>query len=207
MEFLVIGISGKAQAGKGESLNAIKRIVKKYYPDFDVINRPFAAKLKEIAKDLYGWDGDKKFHYIEHKYGDGFDETNEAWTIQDLGRQLLINIGNGNRNIRSTVWADYVQKGILEDIKLGFAHKKIYVIDDMRFKNEMDVMASFGNKFLTVRIQRDVELKLDNISEIDLDGYDGWNDVVDNNGSLEDLEDKWKTFLETHIERACARIH
>ncbi len=69
----------------------------------------YADKVKEVARDAFGWDGKK----------------------DERGRRLLINVGTiTGREYNPNIWVDYVIKKIIdEDIKN-------VVITDCRFESE-----------------------------------------------------------------------
>ena len=208
MDFCVVAISGKAQSGKSSSHELIKNIINEKYPDYKIIRKPFAEKLKQIAEDLFGWDGDKNIYYKQttiHSF-DSFDEIHQE-VIKDEGRPLLINIGQAMRNIRDTVWADYVKKNILNDIKNNEAHKKIYIIDDIRFRNEVNILKAFGSKSLIIRLERESQLDIDDISEHDLDNFNDWDFYIKNNGSMDELARQLNGVVDSIIERSKRNAH
>lgn len=208
MDFVVIAISGKAQSGKTSSKESLKKLFEEKYPDYKVIVKPFAEKLKEIATNVFGWDGDKNLCYKETFTHNAYDfDTLTQELIQDEGRQLLINIGKKMREIRGTVWADYVSKQIIADIKNEVAHKKVYIIDDLRFKNELVSLSRFGAKLVTVRINRKEELNIDDISEKDLDDYSDWTYYINNNFSLESLDAMLSPVVDTAILASKTKVH
>lgn len=188
MDFVIIGLSGKSHSGKSTSRDFIKEFTPKY--DYEFIHHSFAAKLKDIAYQVFGWDGDKTFYPQE-----------------DKGRKLLINIGTYMRQIRATVWADYVIDLIKNDIVLEKAHKRIYVIDDVRFQNEVELLRSvFGNKFLWININRPGTEEIDSDSERGLDScadYDG--QIINTN--IEDLKVSISHLVLNAITKSKERVH
>lgn len=74
-----------------------------------------------------------------------------------------------------------------------------WLITDVRFKTEVDAIKKRDG--ILVRINRPNSEGFDNSkiphqSEIELDDYKGWNYVIENDGTLEDLIDKVKKMLE-----------
>lgn len=204
MNFSVIAISGKAASGKTTLTNAIKRYMETNNTGMKYTYAPFAEKLKDIAKDVFSWDGDKNIYMkTEETYFSDGRNISLSEPIEDKGRMLLINIGSYFRAIRPTVWADYVSKKIIADIQNGSANNRVYLIDDLRFKNELTVLKKFGGKLTVVRINRASALDIDDQSEKDLDDYYNWDIEFDNNGPIEDVD----VFAKSLIERAilCAK--
>ena len=72
----------------------------------------------------------------------------------------------------------------IAESKISRLHSPICV-DDMRFPNELAMLKRKG--FLLVKIERD-NLRMDSHpSDTALRGFDGWDFVIKNNGSLEQL--------------------
>lgn len=190
MDFVVIGLSGKAHAGKSETRKLIKAFIGSDYPSYEFKHMSFAAKLKEIAYELFGWDGVK-----------------DLLPEEDKGRRLLINIGTLMRQIRPTVWADFVVDKIKNDILLGQAHNTIYVIDDLRFQNELEILRrTFGNKFFWAGIKREGIQDIDSDSEKNLDSCSDFDAIIYNH-DLNALGQRVKSMTLTAIGRMKERLH
>ena len=68
------------------------------------------------------------------------------------------------------------------------------VIDDVRFLNEVEMVQRLGGR--VIRIDRPGAEKSRHESEITLDTFDGWDGVIENIGTLGELEEKvWKLNL------------
>lgn len=124
----------------------------------------FANKIKDIGRDVFFWDGIK----------------------DEKGRKLLQDIGLQMRNIDKNVWVNYILKNI------DFTNSLIHIcITDVRFINEVQLITDCGGKIW--RIERNIERKseLDNhLSEMELDNYKVFNEVIENNGTFEELYEK-----------------
>lgn len=180
---VVIGIAGKAQSGKSTTGGAIKRALTS--TKFNVSVRPLAAKLKQICEDLFDWDGDKSLHY-----------DSNGNLIQDKGRQLLINVGTDKmRSVRPTVWVDYVIKH-LRDFSYTEPQADIVIIDDVRFKNEVEkIRQAEDTRSILIKVTRSSQEEIDNISEKDLDDFSDFDYYIENNGTIEELEEKVAAIL------------
>ena len=161
---------GKNTAGK--FLNTFLRLEK---PQFKIKHISFAAKLKDIAYQLYGWAGLKRGVYYEsHR-----DE--KEIIIPKLGfspRDIWIWIGNSMREIYANTWIDFVLHNIRTDI---------LIITDLRFRNEADAIQKAGG--FIVKIDRPNILQGMDPAEVDLDFWPlhKWNYVINNTGTLQDL--------------------
>ncbi len=176
MKNILIVFSGKAQSGKSTSSEIIKQIVNEYFSNYSIQIYSFADKLKQIAKEIFFWDGDKNIYY----------DISNSKPIPDKGRELLINIGKKMREIRSTVWCEYVMNKIeIEDMK---NKNVIFIIDDARFLNEIELIKKFHTNYI-IRILRKGLSNINDISETDLDNYN-FDYYIENDESVDDLKQK-----------------
>lgn len=182
MKKIIIAISGKAQAGKTTINEIITDIIVKR-PGTQISYMPFAKKLKEICRDLFDWDGSKEIY-----------KNQDGLALQDTGRMLLINVGNKMREIRATIWCDYVIDQIKHCSNSVWATHAYFIIDDLRYKNELESLKNCGIDLITIRIERDTSLHLDHISERDLDDSK-FDHVIINNGSIGDLRNELEKII------------
>lgn len=145
---MIVLVSGKRQHGKSSVGDYLANT-------YGFTQLSFAAKLKQIARELFDVD-------VGRVHG--------ALSPED--RQLLIDLGQDMRKLRSTVWADYLVKYSYDDLVFSET-----VIADWRFLNEYEVMSALPATVVTVRVIRpgfvgeDVA-KMDDISETELDKFD-----------------------------------
>jgi len=193
MRNVLLVFSGKAQSGKSTSTGLVKEIIKEDEAIGElgwnnVEIHSFATALKDIARKYFGWDGSKEI--LMRPVVGGLDITEEP--VPDVGRTLLLNIGKKFREIRPTIWVDYVINDIKNNDKTVL--KTIFAIDDMRFKNELNLAKTF-HSCVSVRITRkEGALNLDDISEKDLDDST-FDFYIDNDGSPEELKIKLRNLL------------
>lgn len=191
-EYLVIGISGKMQSGKTTAAQLIKkdlesRIMPRGNPMVVKI-LPFAQKLKDIAIDLYGWDGDK-----------GIYLNDKGIAIKDKGRQLLIELGRKMREIRPTIWVDYLYKKIDYLINNRSDEILVIIVDDVRYLNELEKLANFERSFRAIRIERMGIPTLNDPSETGLDNGIEWHKIFYNNSTIDDLGKELGTWLDSNL--------
>lgn len=177
MKNRIIAFAGKAQAGKTESSKILKVLAEKDGIIFKKLS--FADGLKDIAKEYFDWDGDKGI------YLKSIVEMDGQIIIPDKGRSLLINIGKKFREIRPTIWADLVYKKIIEFDKQN-PENVFYCLDDLRFRNEIDILNKYNNTEIVRVIRENGQLNIDDISEKDCDDV-VFENILQNNGTLEDL--------------------
>ena len=83
-DIVLVGLTGKALSGKNTVADFLTA-------EYEAQQYSFAAPLKKLATDLFFWDGSK-----------------DMLPEQDKGRNLLIQIGNKMRDIRS-IWSKAVR--------------------------------------------------------------------------------------------------
>jgi hypothetical protein len=202
---MLIGISGKKGAGKDEAF----KIIEEYMAN--VHNHKFAYHLKKIVSmltgiEMYKMEDDwcknnlvinmktfkvgivedvKKIQnafIVDVPLKDGYSPSSNVWLtlrcmLQDLGTE-------GLRSRYPNVWVASLLNKYDED--------QNWVITDVRFPNEADAVREHGG--VLIRINRDLENTSDHTSETALDDY-GFDLVIDNNGTLEELKDCIISFL------------
>lgn len=207
MKNVIIAFSGKAQSGKTESSKLLREIVESTN-DLSFNKLSFATKVKEIGQYYFGWDGDKEIYtktYLdgEIKQDGSLATAGDTETIQDKGRQLLINIGEKFRAIRPTVWADIVLQQI-KDLDLGKPENVIYCIDDLRFRNEVVSLKNYERAYF-IRINRpEGQLNIDDVTEKDLDAH-RFDYYIENDGSFKELKQKVHQIYQEILKRSSLR--
>lgn len=184
-----IAISGKARSGKDTSAKIIKKFLNEKL--FTVSKFAFADDIKIIAKVLFPQLTEDQL------YG---DSVNRDFTICENTtiRKLAQEIGKFGRNFDEDIWV----KNTLYKVKTSNAFCKI--ISDLRFVNEYNLLKE--NDFKLIRIKRNIDYGLNkdqykDVSEVDQDNLldEQFDLVIDNNGSVYDLEAKLKHFIDTLI--------
>jgi len=187
-----IAISGKAGSGKDTISKLLVKQLRKANGTNDYIYSEnymkvqyvaFADPIKEIARTMFpllpeiAFTGPSKNRSMPIP---GAQKNGQALTV----RQLLIDIGTNGRNYDSNIW--------LNDFKYSFnksllSQNNIFVVTDVRFRNEFDLLKKLG--FYKIRVFRESSDKIDDPSETNQDGInDGEFDyVLNNSGTLSEL--------------------
>lgn len=107
---------------------------------------------------------------------------------------LLQHLGTAwGRAIDPDIWVKACLKDISTYIEETRREKNVF-ITDCRFTNEADALKKQG--FYLVKVHRDTLLRGDigrdanHASEIDLDSYQGWDCIIENNGTLQEFHEK-----------------
>ncbi len=108
------------------------------------------------------------------------------WTA----RALAIFKGSGNRAVDGYYWNNRTAKEIKK------SGKEFVVITDLRFKTEADFLRkTYGKDLLLVRINRFDNVDSRDPSERDLDDFNGFDKVIWNKGTIEDLYSEMEKLL------------
>lgn len=217
---MLIGLSAKKQCGKNTVCTIIKAIDLYYNCDsihtkgtlkefvLECLNdgrlgkiaafrnieslwqeRSFACNLR---RSLYAITGDNRVFAQDEKTKE--EETTIKkpeggyYTIRQLLQKFGTEVG---RNISPDIWVDSLL-GEYNKAKSGDLEED-WIITDVRFQNEANAVREAGGVLL--RLNRDTGFKDTHQSEIDLDNYDKFDYIIDNNGTLEELIDKVLIFM------------
>lgn len=216
---MLIGMSGKKTSGKDTVCTIIEAIDVYYNTRFEhtiglheFVNQClFEGRLnslstfrdivttwnresfaKRLRRCLYTITGDDRIFALD-------DETkNSLSTIKDAEgnyytiRQLLQKFGTEvGRNISPNLWVDALMNDYIKAKSDGY--EEDWIITDVRFQNEANAVREAGGVLL--RLNRNTGFKDTHQSEIDLDNYDKFDYIIDNNGTLEELIDKVLIFM------------
>lgn len=153
-------VSGKAGSGKSSfTQDAILELDK-----FGIKAKrmSFAAKIKDIASQYFGWSGTK----------------------DERGRTLLQHLGECGREYHINTWVN----NLIYDIVTDVSNTKVYIIDDCRYVNEITCFeGDYRFKVIKINIQRTnynsnltLEQQMD-VSENGLNNYAGFDTIIINN--------------------------
>ena len=170
MERLYV-LAGKARSGKDSTF----QFIKEYYKEKKVINLMYGAPVKDYAVMLSSWDG---------------SEENKP-------RELLQKIAVESRNVNP----GYTIKRMEEDINILKNYCDIIVITDARMPEEVIMPKKKFKEVVTIKLERPnfetslTEKQQKNITEMALDKFNDYDNVLVNDGSLDDLKEKVFSFL------------
>lgn len=162
----IIGIAGKKRVGKDTVCEIIRLLMED--SGRPVIRIGFADALKQEVSNATGHTVD----YIE-QHKDNFRLILQGWGT-DYRRHL-----HGNN-----YWINKCKDSIRFAIERH--PSALIIVPDVRFLNEAEAIKKLGGLLWQVKRQQKGDCDIHS-SETELDNYDGWNSILDNNGSLNDL--------------------
>ena len=185
---MLIGLSGKKNSGK----DTVAELVKKHMFKYEWEIKRFADPLKDMVCLLLGCTREQleDREYKEALLGEPWD----YWLEQDVGpfgkstfygsltpRGIMQKMGTEvGRSIHENAWVNAL---------FNKYNNQWWIIPDTRFPNEAEAIKNRGGKL--IRVNRNQFVIVDtHPSETSLDDYTDWDFVIDNNGTMEELEEK-----------------
>ncbi len=176
MKKIVFMLCGKARCGK----DTVAELIQKYYEEKEVkaIITSFSKYIKMYAKEITNWDGS--------------EATKPRTLLQELGTEI-VREKLGKTNI-------YAER-VADDIDVYFYYGDIVLIKDVRFPHEIETIKNKFKDTIVIRINREVETdlnqkQLNHVSELALDTYSNYDYIIDNSGTLDDLNHNVRSILE-----------
>ena len=177
---MIIGLSGYARSGKD---TVAKTLIERY----GYTRVAFADKIRDIVWDANPIlkDNEFKVQGVVNAYGWDVAKTQ----FPEL-RRLLQAVGVAARDhLGDDVWISAAVKDLDPD--------KDYVITDVRFQNEANIIKNMGGQIWRV-VRPGVEAINSHISESEMDSYEV-HQVIMNDGDLESLDMLVSTRMRAYI--------
>lgn len=172
-------ICGKARHGKDTVASFIQKIYQE--KKLDILNLQYSSYIKDYAKKISNWDGS--------------EETKPRALLQVLGTQV----------IREKIDELFFVNKIVDDIKVYSYFFDALTISDARMKVEVDIPKKSFQDVVAICVKRPnfdnglTEEQKNHRTEVDLDDYHGFDYIVSNDGTLEDLEQKIREIVEKEL--------
>lgn len=166
-DFKVFVLSGKAKSGKDE----VAKMIATYYGKENVISVAYAYYIKDYLKRMGRYDEKDK-----EKYRTVLQNFSLDTLIPSVGKSFLIN-------------------RVLDDVKVFLNFYSVIIITDARSVDEIEKPKQCFSNVVSIRIERDIDnhLSIDqktHITETALDNYSNFDYVIENNGTVNELESK-----------------
>jgi len=174
----IIAFGHRKRTGKDAAAKFLTTILKQNCPKLNIRKTSFAYKLKDICHQLYAWAGLREPVYYENH-----PEAREI-KLPELNmspREVWIKLGTPaiREAVFDSTWVEYCLRAN-EDAD-------ILIITDLRFPNEFQAVQKANGD--CIKIIRESIPDTDDVADIALANMPDhkWDQVVHNNGSLEDL--------------------
>lgn len=159
----LFAISGKARSGKNEAA----KIIEEYYKDKKCITISYGYYIKDYVKRITNWDGS--------------EDTKPRELLQQLGIELVKNKINNRLFINR----------ILDDIEVFSYFYDVIIISDVRLLDEIESLKEKYSNIISIRVNRDIDNKLTESekmhkTETDLDNYNGFDYIIDNDNDVKE---------------------
>lgn len=184
---IITGIGHKSRQGKDTWATFVISYLRMNTRNKKILRMGFADILKSISFQLYAWGGLKTKEYY-----DGADQKERYKVLPLIGKapvNIWIDIGNHMRMYDNDVWMRALLKGTQADA---------LIITDVRFPNEAQAILDHGGHL--VRIDRPGFPGLDSTSDNALNDFQGWTHIVNNKGSLQELNLSAERFAKEHFK-------
>ena len=169
MEKLYV-LAGKARSGK----DSVASIIEKYYEGKKVVIYPCTLYLKRYVSQIYGWNGSEE------------DKPRSA--LQNLGRDI------------KEKYPDFFISRMREDINFLRKSVDIIIVTGVRLQKELEFLKNEFDGILIKVMKNEVDSSLtlqeqNDITEVDVDNYNEFDYIIENNSDLKSLEEKTKKLL------------
>lgn len=162
---MIIGFAYRARVGKSVSADYLANT-------YSFINDSFAYSLKQGAKIIFSLSEDQM--ELTKEIPDDFWGMSPRQILQLMGTEAMRTVFSGD------IWVKTLQRRIQQHPTRNHA------ISDVRFKNEAEAIKAMGG--IVIRIDRDKSgTTSKHSSETELDTYDKWDELLDNNGDFNHL--------------------
>lgn len=184
METIIFGLGFKARRGKDEFANALTEAQNEL--NIEVYRVAFADSLKDEVYDMVLKPNNISRKNLDDASTKEYFRPLLQWWGTEFRRELNIPEYKGNQNY----WVDQAKNKIQTISKKTSNKTKVICVCDTRFLSECIMLKSLNAKL--VRIDRNFNNESTHSSEKALENYDGWDYILENNGTLKEYKTKVK---------------
>lgn len=187
---MILCLSGKARSGKD---TLAKFLQKNLNDDYHLV--AYATYLKKMCRDMFDLS-------IDQLYGDLKEVPDKRYPkpgvktlpgheqVYWTPREIMQFVGEAFRKVNPDYWVDklfdFIDRNNIKNV----------IITDGRHTNEIDAVLNYGGCHIRVLREEDIRaVGQDHISETALDDFEYIDYIVQNTGTLEDLEDMAKQLV------------
>ena len=172
MQIILIG--GKARSGKSTIANFMVEELKKQG------KKPCELQIGQYIK----------YYAMKYFNWDGKEETKPRSLLQELGTEV----------IRNKIDPDFHIDRLIQDIEVLSYFYDTFIVSDVRMPVEIEKPKTKFDNVVTLKMVRESDelnsKEQKHVTETALDSYEGFDYIINNDKTLEDLEIKAKDILE-----------
>lgn len=142
-------------------------------------------KIKETAYHMFKWAGLNQGVYYENN--PDLKET-VLPTLGKSPRDIWIDVGNFGRAIDIRIWMETA---------IASANSDLVILTDLRTQTEVEYVRKFGG--ICIRVDRAIPKASDNL-DCALEDFQGWDYVIENNGTLKEFRSKVISVFEEALD-------
>lgn len=181
---MIVGLSGYARAGKNEAAKGLEPL------GFRSVG--FADKVREFLETLNPYvNPGVRLQQVIGEYGwDGYKETHFGPEIRGLLQRLGTDCGR--ELVDPNIWVNATFG------EMNAPHAQDFAVTDVRFVNEAKAIKD--RRGIMIRLEKAGVGPVNNHpSETALDDYDGFDYIIKNDGTVEELHRKIRRVVAFHI--------
>jgi len=185
-----IAICGRANSGKNTIAQILAHRLCDHPKEYAML--AFADPIKEMAMIMFPWADPECLYGASHLRNNTIPYAKNEFGEPLTYRQALIDIGTQGRRYKPDIWVDVmdhrIQKMPLKEQE-GI-EKRLLLITDLRFVNEMDYLVRKG--FFVIKVLRDTPLLINHGTETEQEKIpeNDFDFILENNADLETLRNK-----------------
>lgn len=186
----VVGLGHKKFVGKDTAAKLMMKqicdIAVQAGHSIKIMKNSFADHLKDVCHTLYPKYLKPKEHYERHPQ----EKTTYIPELKCTVRDVWIQVGNKIRQFDDFAW---IRAAFVNAERQG---ADVVFVPDVRYPNECGFIKSLGG--ILIKVENSNVPPTDDVADCALDGYDGWNEVLDNSVTLEELGKKCQVLMKKH---------
>lgn len=173
----LVGISGKKRSGKD---TLASQFAKEGFEQYAL-----ADPIKESCQSIFGFSE-------EQVNGERKEEVDPYW--DRTPREVMQHFGTDA--FRGTYGDDVWVKSLMQRLRLELPQRA--VVSDVRFPNEVEGIQNVQGDVIRIDASERLDHEDDHASETALDEYEGFDHVIDNNGTLDEFKRASSELIEAY---------
>lgn len=173
----LIGLGHESGVGKDELALQVARVCDRQGIPFHRV--AFADAMKRFAAMMFC-----EYGLQQGQYYTGEGRVFRYDKLPDIGQspvELWVAFGQAMRSIHPHIWVDQVRWSLRH-----MEPDAVVVVTDVRFPNEVEMIREEGGMVYKVR-RNGIMPRAETSSDRVLDGFTGWDGLIENNGTIADL--------------------